>query len=114
MDVTIFHNPRCSKSRAALDYLKDHDITPLVVSYLTDTPDVATLADLFQRMGITPFQALRSNETKAKELNLDETSSDSEILHAMVAHPQLIERPIVVTARGVVIARPTEKIEEIL
>ncbi len=111
MDATLYHNPRCSKSRAALALLHAAGATVTVVEYLRTPPDRATLTALFARAGITPADALRRGEAGAAALR---DADDAAILDAMLADPILIERPIVATERGVVIARPPERVAEVL
>ncbi|MGE4432364.1 MAG: arsenate reductase (glutaredoxin) [Sphingobium sp.] len=114
MKATIWHNPRCSKSRAALAILEE---TPGVevetVEYLRTPPARARIAEVLARAGVAPSQALRKGEAVVKDTGLD-TGDDAAVLDAMAAHPILIERPIVITDRGAVIARPPEKLREIL
>lgn len=110
MNATIYHNPRCSKSRAALALLTEAGADVTVVEYLKTPPTRDELAALFGRAGITPREALRATETEAKPLK---NAGDATILDAMALHPILIERPIVETAKGVVIARPPERVREI-
>ncbi|AKK02800.1 arsenate reductase (glutaredoxin) [Corynebacterium epidermidicanis] len=114
MQATIYHNPRCSKSRAALSYLEEngHDVT--VVRYLETPPDVDKLRALLASAGLSPHDAIRTKEPEYRELGLSESTPDDELLAAMVAHPKLIERPIVVTDNGARLARPTELIDDIL
>lgn len=114
MKATIYHNARCSKSREACAFLADRGVDVEVIKYLDSPPNVATLKSLLDRAGLSPHEAIRTNESEYKELGLSPQTSDDELLAAMVAHPRLIQRPIVVTDKGVVIARPTEKISEIL
>ncbi len=111
MHATIHHNPRCSKSRAALALLTEAGADVTIVEYLKTPPDAATLAALFARAGIAPRDALRTGEAEAAGLK---DADDAAILAAMAAHPILVERPIVATARGVVIARPAERVRDIL
>ncbi len=111
MHATIHHNPRCSKSRAALALLEQAGAAITVVEYLKTPPDAATLAALFARAGIAPRDALRTGEDAAKGLA---GADDAAILAAMAAHPILVERPIVATAKGVVIARPPERVADVL
>ncbi|MDO5097127.1 MAG: arsenate reductase (glutaredoxin) [Corynebacterium sp.] len=114
--ITIYHNSRCSKSRAAIDYLETHapDAAVTVVNYL-DTPPTATeLKEIFRQAGVSAHEAIRSGESVYKELALSESMAEDELIEKMVANPILIERPIVVTEKGAVIARPTEKIAEVL
>lgn len=113
MKATIYHNPRCSKSRETLAILNDTPgVEVEVVDYLNHTPTRAHLANLYARAGITPRQGMRSGEDAAKALPKD--ASDDMILDAMVAHPILIERPLVETDRGVRLGRPPETVREIL
>jgi len=112
---TIYHNPRCSKSRGALELLRAHGIEPAVVKYLDTPPDAATLAGLLERLGLAPRALLRSGEDAYQSLNLaDPALSPAQLIAAMVAHPQLIERPIVVRGARAVIGRPPERVLELL
>ncbi|QGU04253.1 arsenate reductase (glutaredoxin) [Corynebacterium comes] len=112
--TTIYHNPRCSKSRQALERLRDKGIEPDIIRYLDAPPSVEKLRELVDAAGITVHDAIRTKEAEYKQLGLSPDTPDEELLAAMVAHPRLIERPFVVTAKGVRIARPTEAIDEIL
>lgn len=114
-DLTLYHNPRCSKSRGALELLEARGLTPTVVRYL-DTPlNTAQLKTLLGQLNISARQLLRTGEDEYKALNLaDSTLSDSQLIEAMAAHPKLIERPILVAGNKAVIGRPPEKILEIL
>lgn len=112
---TIYHNPRCSKSRAALDLLVTHGIEPAVVRYLDTPPDAATLAQLLDRLGLEPRALLRSGEDEYRALNLADPALGREaLIAAMVAHPRLIERPIVVRGDRAVLGRPPERVLELL
>ncbi len=111
--ATIYHNPRCSTSRKTLQLLRDRGIEPAIVKYLETPPTRAELADLIARAGLTPRQAIRAKEALYKELGLAD-ADDEALLDAMAEHPILIERPLVVTDRGVRLARPVENVEEIL
>lgn len=113
MKATIWHNPRCSKSRETLAILNGTPgVEVEVVEYLKHPPTRMRLADLYARAGITPRDGLRKAEDAAKVLPKD--ASDDMILDAMVAHPILIERPLVETDHGVRLGRPPEKVREIL
>jgi len=114
-DLTLYHHPRCSKSRGALELLEARGLTPTVVRYL-DTPlNTAQLKTLLGQLNISARQLLRTGEDEYKALNLaDSTLSDSQLIEAMAAHPKLIERPILVAGDKAVIGRPPEKILEIL
>ncbi|MGN7158312.1 arsenate reductase (glutaredoxin) [Sphingomonas sp. SAFR-052] len=111
MKATIYHNPRCSKSRAALALLTQAGADVSIVEYLKTPPTREELAALLTRANLTPRDALRTGETEAKPLK---TADDAAILDAMAQHPILIERPIVETAKGTLIARPPERVHDIL
>jgi arsenate reductase len=111
MQATIYHNPRCSKSRAALALLAEAGADITVVEYLKTPPARDDLAALLARAGLSPREALRTGEAEAKPLK---AADDATILDAMAAHPILIERPIVETTKGVIIARPPERVHDIL
>ncbi len=105
MKATIYHNPRCSKSRATLAILHDAGADVTIVEYLKTPPAPAELARLYARAGITPRQGLRPDAPAL---------ADDSILAAMTADPSIIERPLVETGKGVVIARPPESVRTIL
>ncbi|QKN80925.1 arsenate reductase (glutaredoxin) [Scandinavium goeteborgense] len=114
--VQIYHNPRCTKSRETLALLKDNGVEPDVVLYLDTPPDAATLKNLLKMLGMTSARELmRQKEDLYKELNLaDSALSESALLEAMIAHPKLIERPIVVKEGQARIGRPPEQVLEII
>ena len=112
MKATIYHNPRCSKSREALAILNETPgLEVEVVEYLKTPPSRDTLKDLYDRAGMTAREGLRIAEDAAKPLK---GADDDSILDAMATNPILIERPLVVTEKGVRLGRPPEKIREIL
>ncbi|KJH80904.1 arsenate reductase (glutaredoxin) [Pseudomonas sp. KSR10] len=114
-ELTLYHNPRCSKSRGALELLEQRGLTPTVIRYLETPPSATELKQILARLGIAPRQLLRSGEEEYKALNLtDPALTDAQIIDAMVAHPRLIERPILVAGDVAVIGRPPEKVLEIL
>ncbi|CAM3959289.1 hypothetical protein CCOS865_02657 [Pseudomonas reidholzensis] len=114
-DLTLYHNPRCSKSRGALELLEARGLTPTIVRYLETPPDAATLAALLGKLGIAPRQLLRSGEDDYKALDLGNPAlTDAQLIAAMAEHPKLIERPILVAGDKAVIGRPPEKVLEIL
>ena len=113
MKATIWHNPRCSKSRQALATLQDKGYAVEVVEYLKNPPTRARLAQLYADAGITPAEGLRLGGTDAKERGLPGADADT-VLDAMAADPKLIERPLVETAKGVRLCRPAERIDEII
>ena len=114
MRATIYHNPRCSKSREALAILNEAPgVEVEIVEYLKTPPTRAILAATYDRAGLTPAQGLRKGEDIAGELGLA-SAGDHAILDAMAQHPILIERPVVITQKGVRLGRPPEKVREIL
>lgn len=115
MQATIYHNPRCSNSRGALDILREAGVELNVIEYLDTPPDAATLQRLLAEMKMPARALLREKETAYAELGLaDAKWSKAELIACMVAHPVLINRPIVVTAKGVRLCRPPEIVREIL
>lgn len=113
MQATIWHNPKCSTSRNTLALLRDAGAEVTIVEYLKTPPTRAELERLYARAGLSARDGLRTKEPLAKELGLAE-ASDAAILDAMAAHPILIERPLVETAKGVRLGRPPEAVREIL
>lgn len=114
-DLTLYHNPRCSKSRGALELLEQRGLAPTIVRYLDTPPDAATLKALLGKLGIGPRQLLRTGEDEYKTLELANPAlSDAQLIDAMAKHPKLIERPILVAGDKAVIGRPPEKVLEIL
>jgi len=115
MTVTIYHNPACSTSRTVLAMIRQSGAEPVVVEYLKAPPDAHTLRSLIARAGLTVRQVLRRRGTPYDSLGLDDPKwSDEALLELMVAQPILIERPIVATDKGVVLARPAERVREVL
>lgn len=114
-ELTLYHNPRCSKSRGALELLAQRGLTPKVINYLETPPSAEELQQIIARLGIPARQLLRSGEEEYETLDLaDPSLSDHQLIEAMVAHPKLIERPILVAGEAAVIGRPPEKVLEIL
>ena len=115
MKATIYHNPMCGTSRKTLDILRDSGCDVWIHEYLKTPPTRDELMRLYNRAGITPREGLRAKEPLAGELGLNRPDvTDDEVLDAMVAHPILIERPIVETPNGVRLCRPQDKVREIL
>ena len=112
-DAVIYHNPRCSTSRKTLDLLRDNGIEPTVVQYLKTPPTRAELAEMIAAAGIDVRAAVRKREPLYSELGLADADDDG-LLDAMAANPILIERPFVVTAKGTRLARPIDRVREIL
>ena len=114
-DLTLYHNPRCSKSRSTLQLLEDRGVQPTLVRYLETPPTAEQLRDLLSKLGISARQLLRTGEDEYRELNLANTAlSDADLIDAMAAHPRLIERPILVAGDRAVIGRPLENVLELL
>jgi arsenate reductase len=115
MAITIYHNPKCGTSRNTLALIRASGEEPEVIEYLVRPPTRARLAELIAAMGLTPRELLRRKGTPYDELGLDDPKwTDAQLIDLMVAHPILIERPIVVTPRGVRLCRPAETVLEIL
>lgn len=114
-DITIYHNPACGTSRNVLALIRHAGIEPNVVEYLANPPGRAVLADLVARAGLKPRDVLRKKGTPFAELGLDDDRlTDDQLLDAMVAHPILIERPLVASPRGVKLCRPSEAVLDLL
>jgi arsenate reductase len=115
MDVIIYHNPDCGTSRNALGMIRNAGVEPHVIEYLKTPPTRALLKQLIQRMGVTVRSVLREKGTPFNDLGLGDLSlTDDRLLDAMIAHPILINRPIVVTPKGVRLCRPSETVVELL
>lgn len=113
--VTIFHNPRCSKSRQTVELLERQGIKPKIVEYLKEPPSAAELKAILKKLGMRPRDLLRQGETRYAELGLrDRDLSDEALIALMVENPILIERPIVVNGSKAAVGRPPEKVLEIL
>ncbi len=113
--VTLYHNPRCSKSRATLELFKSYEIDVTVVEYLKEPPSRETLQSILALLNMQPAQLLRQGESLYKELNLGAGDhSHAEIINAMIENPILIERPIITTADTAVIGRPLDNVIELL
>ncbi len=115
IDVIIYHNPACGTSRNTLAMIRNAGIEPHVIEYLKTPPDRALLVQLMARAGLTPRELLREKGTPYVELGLGDLAlSDEKIIDAMMAHPILINRPLVVTPMGVKLCRPSEAVLDIL
>ena len=114
-EVVIYHNPACATSRKVLGMIRGAGIEPRVVEYLKTPPSREELLDLLRRMGMTPRQLLRRRGTPYGELGLDDPArSDEVLIDAILAHPILMERPVVVGPRGVRLCRPPERVQDVL
>ena len=115
MKATIYHNPRCGTSRKTLEILQAEGAEITIVDYLNHPPAKDELKRLYDRAGMTPREGLRAKEQLAEDLDLIEGAvSDDALLDAMIENPILINRPLVETEKGVVLARPQDKVREIL
>lgn len=112
--MIIYHNPRCSKSRQALALLRENGVEPQVSEYLKTPPDEAALRDLLKKLGLCAHEILRTKEDAYVSCGLSPESSEAEILTAIVAHPILLERPIIVKGNRAIIGRPPENVRELL
>jgi arsenate reductase len=113
--VTIYHNPRCSKSRAALKLLEERGIQPKIIEYLKTPPDAKTLDGFLKKLGMEPRQLMRRGEAPFKENGLaDDGLSRDVLIKAMVDNPILIERPIVVNGAKVALGRPPENVLDVI
>lgn len=115
MDITIYHNPRCGTSRKTLELIRAAGVEPTIIDYLTNPPSHALLKAMAGAAGLPVRALLRSKEAAYGELGLaDPALSDDALIDAMLAQPILIERPLVVSPKGVRLCRPSEKVLEIL
>ena len=114
MEVTIYHNPRCSKSRQALSLLESKGCKPAVVEYLKKPLTVEQLLQIINGLNIKPIDLIRKNESVWKENFKGKELSDGELIDAMISNPKLIERPIVSSSKGTVVGRPPENVLSVL
>ncbi|KPK35568.1 MAG: arsenate reductase [Betaproteobacteria bacterium SG8_40] len=112
--VTIYHNPRCSKSRNTLALLQQNGIEPTIVEYLKQPPDRAALKSIVKKLGVEPEQIVRKGEDAYKQAYAGKTLSGDQWLDALATHPILIERPIVVKGNRAVIGRPPENVLDLI
>jgi arsenate reductase len=114
-ETIIYHNPNCGTSRKVLGMLRDSGVAPRVIEYLKTLPNRSELVDLLRNLGMQPRQILRRRGTPYDELGLDDLAkTDDQLIDAILAHPILMERPIVVSAKGARVCRPPERLEELL
>ena len=113
-EYTIYHNPRCSKSRNTLALLQENGIEPEIVLYLETCPDVDEISGLLGKLGIGAAQLVRKGEEAYKACGLGVDSAEEELVAAMASHPKLIERPIVVRGQRAVLGRPPENVLELI
>lgn len=113
-EITIWHNPKCSKSREAMEILEGNSHKPEIVKYLEETPNENQIRTILKMLGIAPRELMRTKEDIYKELNLQNELDDDALIRAMANHPKLIERPIIIKGNRAIIGRPVEKITEFL
>ena len=109
-EITIYHNPRCKKSREALTYLTENTINPTLIFYLKNPFTVSSLKSLIKKIGCKPIALLRTEETLWKSTYKNKTFNDDAIINLLVENPKLIQRPIVASDKSAVIARPIENL----
>jgi len=115
MSVTIYHNPRCSKSRQTLELIRNKGIEPEIIEYLDTPPSANKMAQLLSLLGMEPVQIMRKGEAIYKELGLKDTDlSHTELIKTLIENPKLIERPIVVNGDKAALGRPPENVLAIL
>lgn len=115
MSVTIYHNPRCTKSRQTLQLIEEKNIKPVIVEYLKTPPSKSELKHILTMLNLSPRDVLRKKEAEYKEHGLDNMSlTDEQIIDLMIAHPRLIERPIVVSGNKAALGRPPENVLKII
>ena len=114
MKVKIYHNPRCSKSRQTLALLKERGIEPEIIEYLKSPPDAAGLRRLLDALGIDARALVRTGEAEFRDLGLGVDAGEEQLIDAMVRHPKLIQRPIVVCGKNARLGRPPESVLEII
>lgn len=112
--ITLYHNPRCSKSRQCDAFLKDTGKEVKVINYMKEPFTEFSLTELLKKLAIKPIELVRKNEKEWKELYKGKKLTDEEIIKAMVAHPKLIQRPIVVNDNKAVVCRPLEEVNKVL
>ncbi|MDQ1245559.1 MAG: hypothetical protein QG565_1900 [Campylobacterota bacterium] len=113
-EIKIWHNPKCSKSREAMEILQENKCEAEVVKYLEEKPDVKKIKAILKMLGIAPRELMRTKEDIYKELNLMDETDDEALIEAMAQNPKLIERPIIIKGDRAIIGRPAEKIAEFL
>ncbi len=113
--ITLFHNPRCSKSRQALQLLQEQGVEPQIRLYLDNPPTRHELETLLTQLGLAPRDLLRRSEAAYKDNNLNDSAlSDAHLIDAMLAHPKLIERPVAICGERAIVGRPPENVLELL
>jgi arsenate reductase len=114
MDARIYHNPRCSKSRATLALLEEHGISPEVVEYLGNPPDADEIRSLLRKLGVKAADIVRTNEEAFRESGLGIDAPEDALIALIVEHPKVLQRPIVVIGEGARIGRPPEQVLDLI
>jgi arsenate reductase len=112
--ITIWHNPRCSKSRTALALLEEHGVEPIQVKYLETPPSESEIKHTLSLLGVSAIDLMRRGEATFKELNLSSDTPEDELISAMASNPILIERPVIISATQAIIGRPPENVLTLL
>jgi len=112
--ITIYHNPRCSKSRQTLALLIENGVSPKVVEYLKSPVDTPTLKDMLAKLGVSAHEIVRSKEAEYTDAGLSADSAEDEVISALIQYPKMLERPIVVTETNAAIGRPPENVLALL
>jgi arsenate reductase (glutaredoxin) len=113
--ITIYHNPLCGTSRNALEFIRDSGIEPTVIEYLKTPPDRSTLIKLIEQMGVSVREVLRQSGTPYMQLDLDNPKwTDDQLIDFIMEHPILLNRPIVISAKGARLCRPSEQVLDLL
>ena len=112
--LTIWHNPRCSKSREALKLLEESKQEFTIVKYLDETPSKENLQEILQMMSVSPREIMRTKEAIYKELDLKNENDDAKLIDAMLKHPKLIERPIIIKENAAIVARPPSLVSDFI
>jgi len=113
MSVTIYHNPRCSKSRQTLELIREKGVEPQIVEYLQTPPSAAELKDILSKLGKTAAEIVRTKEAKEEGIDVEALDNDA-LIEALVAHPRAIERPIVVKDAKAVMGRPPQNVIDLI
>ena len=113
-DITIWHNPKCSKSREAMSILEDNNCEAIVIKYLETSPTKDEITTALTMLGMNPRELMRTKEDIYKELNLQEENDYDKLVDAMVSNPKLIERPVIFKGNQAIIGRPTDKIAKFI
>jgi len=113
-NITIWHNPRCSKSREAMSILEENNCEVEIIKYLDTNPTIQEIEDILKMLELSPREMMRTKEDIYKELHLKDEQSDTKLIEMMATHSKLIERPILIKGDKAIIGRPTSKIAEFL